>query len=54
MLTYRACFELGLILEAQGEPQAAYAAYERSRSSLEQLRSHLGAEHLSMAFLKDR
>lgn len=54
MLTYRACFVLGLILEAQGEPQAAYAAYERSRSSLEQLRSHLGAEHLSMAFLKDK
>jgi CHAT domain-containing protein len=54
MLTYRACFVLGLIREAQGEPRAAYAAYERSRASLEQLRSQLGAEHLSMAFLKDK
>ena len=54
MLTYRAFFVLGLIREAQGNAKAAYAAYERSRASLEQLRSQLGAEHLSMAFLKDK
>ena len=54
MLTYRAFYVLGLIREAQGDSPGAYAAYERSRGSLEQLRSHLGAEHLSMAFLKDK
>ena len=54
MLTYQAFFVLGLIREAQGDPQGAYAAYERSRTGLEQLRSHLGAEHQRVAFLQDK
>ena len=54
MLNYRAYFVLGTIREAQHEPQAAYAAFERSCAGLEQLRSHLGAEDLKLAFLKDK
>jgi CHAT domain-containing protein len=54
MLNYRAYFVLGLIREAQREPQAAYAAFERSSAGLEQLRSHLGADDLKVAFLKDK
>ena len=54
MLNYQAYFVLGLIREAQGEPQAAYAAFERSCAGLEQLRSHLGAEDMKVAFFKDK
>ena len=54
MLDFRAYFVLGLIREAQLEPHAAYAAFERSVAGLERLRSHLGAEDLKLAFLKDK
>ena len=54
MLNYQAYFVLGLIREAQREPQAAYAAFERSCADLERLRSDLGAEDLKVAFFKDK
>jgi CHAT domain-containing protein len=54
MLNYQAYFVLGLIREAQHEPHAAYAAFERSCADLERLRSDLGAEDLKVGFLKDK
>ena len=54
MLTFQALSILGSIREAQGDPRGAYAAYARSRTGLEQLRGHLGPEHLRIAFLKDK
>jgi len=45
---------LGLIREAQRDSHAAYAAFERARAGLEQLRSHLRADDLKVAFLKDK
>ena len=54
ILSYQAYFVLGLIREAQRDQQGAYAAFERARGGLEQLRSHLGAEDLKVAFLKDK
>jgi len=54
ILSYQAYFVLGLIREAQREQQAAYSAFEKARGGLEQLRSHLGAEDLKVAFLKDK
>ncbi|HEV8364626.1 MAG TPA: CHAT domain-containing protein [Gemmatimonadaceae bacterium] len=53
-LSYQAHFVLGLIREAQRDPQAAHAAFERARAGLEQLRSHLRADDLKVAFLKDK
>ncbi len=50
----RACFVLGRIEEARGESEAAYAAYRRSRATLEQLRGHLRGEELKIAFLSDK
>ncbi len=54
ILSYQAFFVLGLIREVQRDPQAAYAAFERARSGLEHLRSHLRADDLKVAFLKDK
>jgi CHAT domain-containing protein len=54
ILSYQAYFVLGLIREAQREQQAAYSAFEKARAGLEHLRSHLGAEDLKVAFLKDK
>jgi CHAT domain-containing protein len=54
ILRYQACFVLGLIREAQEQPEDAYAAFESARKSLEQLRSHLRTEDLKVAFLKDK
>jgi CHAT domain-containing protein len=54
ILSYQAHFVLGSIREAQHQQNAAYAAFERARVSLEQLRSHLQAEDLKIAFLKDK
>jgi CHAT domain-containing protein len=54
ILSYQAYFVLGLIREAQRDPQAAYAAFDKARAGLEHLRSHLGAEDLKVAFLKDK
>jgi CHAT domain-containing protein/predicted negative regulator of RcsB-dependent stress response len=54
ILSYQAHFVLGLIREAQHQQHAAYAAFEKARASLEHLRSHLQAEDLKIAFLKDK
>lgn len=54
LLSYQAYFVLGLIAEAQHDPQAALAAFEKARGGLERLRSHLGAEDLKVSFLKDK
>jgi CHAT domain-containing protein/tetratricopeptide (TPR) repeat protein len=54
ILSYQAHFVLGLIREKQDQHNAAYAAFEKARASLEQLRSHLQAEDLKIAFLKDK
>src|SRR6185295_7671062 len=54
ILSYQAYFVLGLIAEAQHDPQSALAAFERARAGLERLRSHLGAEDLKVSFLKDK
>lgn len=53
-LTYQACFVLGLIEERLGSPEAAYQAYLKAHERLENLRSHLKAEELKIAFLKDK
>jgi CHAT domain-containing protein len=54
ILSYQAYFVLGLIREAEHKMQAAYAAFEQARTGLEHLRSHLRAEDLKVAFLKDK
>ncbi len=54
ILSYQAYFVLGLIREAQREQQAAHQAFEKARAGLEHLRSHLQAEDLKIAFLKDK
>jgi CHAT domain-containing protein len=54
ILSYQAYFVLGLIREAQRDQRAAYAAFDKARAGLEHLRSHLGAEDLKVAFLKDK
>jgi len=54
ILSYQAYFVLGLIAEAQHDPQDAFAAFEKARGGLERLRSHLGAEDLKVSFLKDK
>ncbi|MBI4874938.1 MAG: CHAT domain-containing protein [Acidobacteria bacterium] len=53
-LTYQAWFVLGTIEEALGSPDAAYQAYLHAHERLENLRSHLKAEELKIAFLKDK
>jgi CHAT domain-containing protein len=53
-LMYQAYFVRGLIQEAQGDRTAAYAAFRSSHAHLEQLRSHLQADDLKVAFLKDK
>jgi CHAT domain-containing protein len=54
ILSYQAYFVLGLIREAQHELQSSYEAFEKARAGLEHLRSHLQAEDLKIAFLKDK
>ncbi len=53
-LGYQAHFVLGLIEEALGAPEAAYQAYLKAHDLLENLRSHLNAEEMKIAFLKDK
>jgi CHAT domain-containing protein len=53
-LMYQAHFVRGLIREAQGDRSSAYAAFQKARADLEQLRSHLQAEDLKVAFLQDK
>ncbi len=53
-LSCQAYFVLGLIEEALGAPEAAYEAYLKAHERLENLRSHLQAEEMKIAFLKDK
>jgi CHAT domain-containing protein len=53
-LMYQAYFVRGLIREAHGDRDAAYAAFRASHGHLEQLRSHLRTDDLKVAFLKDK
>lgn len=53
-LSYQAHFVLGLVREARGERDAAYDAFRRAHDGLEQLRSHLRADDLKVAFLEDK
>jgi hypothetical protein len=53
-LRCQAYFVLGLIEEALGSPEAAYEAYLKAHECLESLRSHLQADEMKIAFLKDK
>jgi len=53
-LGYQAYYVLGVIEEALGTPEKAYQAYLKAHEHLENLRSHLQAEELKIAFLKDK
>jgi len=53
-LSCQAYFVLGLIEEALGAPEAAYEAYLKAHEGLENLRSHLKADEMKIAFLKDK
>src|ERR1019366_5629092 len=53
-LSYQAWYVLGVVEEALGAPDAAYEAYLKAHNHLENLRSHLKAEEMKIAFLKDK
>ncbi|MFB3815431.1 MAG: CHAT domain-containing protein [Terriglobales bacterium] len=53
-LVFEADFVLGQVLEASGDRTQALLRYEQAHRSLERLRSHLHAEGLKIAFLKDK
>ena len=53
-LAYQAYFMLGQVEEASGASEAAYQAYVKAHERLENLRSHLNAEEMKIAFLKDK
>jgi hypothetical protein len=53
-LGYQAWYVLGAIEEALGKPGTAYRAYIKAHRHLENLRSHLKAEEMKIAFLKDK
>ncbi|MCU1235735.1 MAG: Tetratricopeptide 4, partial [Candidatus Solibacter sp.] len=53
-LSYQAWYVLGMIEEALGDPDAAHQAYLKAHHHLENLRSHLKAEEMKIAFLKDK
>src|SRR5581483_7151052 len=53
-IAYQAYFVLGLIEEAAGRPDAAFQAYQEAHGRLERMRSHLRAEEMKIAFLKDK
>jgi CHAT domain-containing protein/Tfp pilus assembly protein PilF len=53
-LSYQAWYVMGTIEEARGEPKLAYDAYRKAHHHLENLRSHLKAEEMKIAFLKDK
>src|SRR5439155_20688105 len=53
-LSYQAWFVLGGIEETLGAPDRAYEAYLEAHRNLENLRSHLKAEEMKIAFLKDK
>jgi len=53
-LVYQAHSALGLVREAQGDRRRAYEAFLKADRSLEQLRSHLQADNIKVAFLEDK
>lgn len=53
-LTYQAHFVRGLIREARADTPSALAAFRAAHADLEQLRTHLHAEGLKVAFLADK
>jgi tetratricopeptide (TPR) repeat protein len=53
-LAYQAYFIMGQAEEELGRPAAALDAYRRSHHNLENLRSHLQADEMKVAFLKDK
>jgi len=53
-LSYQAYYVLGSIEEALQSPGEAYRAYRKAHDQLENLRSHLKAEEMKIAFLKDK
>jgi CHAT domain-containing protein len=53
-LSYQAFFVLGLIEEALGFAGHAYQAYLKAHGYLENLRSHLRADEVKIAFLMDK
>jgi len=53
-LSCQAYFILGLIEEAADRSDEAYEAYRNAHSRLESMRSHLKAEEMKVAFLKDK
>ncbi|MEO8591908.1 MAG: CHAT domain-containing protein [Candidatus Solibacter sp.] len=52
--SYQAWYVLGVIEEALGHGEDAYQAYLKAHEQLENLRSHLRAEEMKIAFLKDK
>jgi CHAT domain-containing protein/tetratricopeptide (TPR) repeat protein len=54
VLSYQAWYVMGVIEEAMGAGKAAYRAYGKAHHHLENLRSHLKAEEMKIAFLKDK
>jgi CHAT domain-containing protein len=53
-LSYQVHFVVGLVREARGERDAAYEAFRTAHDGLEQLRIHLRADDLKVAFLADK
>jgi CHAT domain-containing protein/Tfp pilus assembly protein PilF len=53
-LSYQAWYVLGVVEEAMNRPEAAHQAYLKAHHHLENLRSHLKAEEMKIAFLKDK
>ena len=53
-LTYQAHFVRGLIRDARGDTAGALQALQAAHADLEQLRTHLHAEGLKVAFLADK
>jgi tetratricopeptide (TPR) repeat protein len=53
-LSYQGFFVLGQIEEALGWSEQAYQAYRKAHGYLENLRSHLGADEVKIAFLMDK
>uniref|UniRef100_Q021G2 Tetratricopeptide TPR_4 n=1 Tax=Solibacter usitatus (strain Ellin6076) TaxID=234267 RepID=Q021G2_SOLUE len=53
-LSYQAWYVLGVVEEAMDRQDAAHQAYLQAHHHLENLRSHLKAEEMKIAFLKDK
>jgi tetratricopeptide (TPR) repeat protein len=53
-LSYQSWYVLGVVEESLDAPAAAHQAYLKAHDYLENLRSHLKAEEMKIAFLKDK